>query len=489
MDKLPNLKILTSEQKDTLIIALWEQNQLLHKHITQLEGRIKNLEAQLAKNSRNSHKPPSSDGLKKPNPKSQRKNNGRKTGGQAGHPGSTLEQVDNPDFIEEYKLGYCEKCEHSLIEIELMRHENRQEFEIPPAKMQVTAHHAEVKICPSCGFVNKAKFPNHITQPVQYGKRVRATAIYYGQNQLLPYDRLQEIFRDIHGLPLSEGTLYNTYRAGYEKLESFDEEVKGQIRHSALANFDESGMRVNKKLNWLHVASTKKLTHYDIHEKRGSGAMDEIDILPKFVGRAIHDHWKAYFKYNCKHGLCNSHHLRELTYHHEQYSQAWCEKMAACLLSIKDEVDNHKEAGDKALPSEKLARYEREYDKILSAGLKEIPTLVKSKTKKRGRKKQHPTQNLWGRLSEYKQETLAFMCDFSVPFTNNQGEQDIRMAKVKQKISGCFRSVLGAKIFFRARGYISTMRKHGVNILDALIYVFEDNPLKPWAELKAHNTS
>lgn len=468
MESQLNLSGLSSSEKDDLILKLYDE-------LKKLQARIEDLEGQLAKNSRNSGKPPSSDGLKKPNPKSQRKNNGRKTGGQKGHIGSTLEKVTNPDFVEEHKIVACEQCEFGLDEIAPVSHECRQEFEIPPVKMQVTEHRAEVKLCPACGSMNKARFPKNITQPVQYGNQVRSVATYFSQSHLLPYERLQEIFRDIYSLSLSEGTLFNINNTCYEKLSGFEKEVKQQIISSDLTHFDESGIRVEKKLHWLHVASTDKLTHYEIHAKRGTDAMDDIAILPNFRGRAIHDHWKPYFNYTCDHGLCNAHHLRELTYHEEQYSQIWCKKMKVFLLDIKDEVDKYKAVGYMELEPVKLHYFEQEFDQILGEGLCEIPQLAWEGIKKRGRKKQHPTKNLWDRLSEYKKEVLAFMYDFKIPFTNNQGEQDIRMIKIKQKISGCFRSSLGAKIFCRIRGYISTARKQGINILSALSGVFEGN--------------
>lgn len=472
MESQLNLSVLSSAEKDNLILKLFDE-------LKKLQARIKELEGQLAKNSRNSSKPPSSDGLKKPNPQSQRKSNGRKTGGQKGHVGSTLEQVTDPDFIEEHKVDLCKQCDFGLNEIEPASHECRQEFEIPVVKMQVTEHRAEIKICPVCGSKNKARFPKNITQPVQYGNRVRSIATYFSQSHLLPYERLQEIFRDVYGLSLSEGTLFNINNTCYEKLTGFEAEVKQQIIWNNLAHFDESGIRVQKKLHWLHVASTDKLTHYEIHMKRGTDAMDDIAILPNFKGRAIHDHWKPYFNYACHHGLCNAHHLRELTYHEEQYSQAWCKNMKMCLLNIKDEVDKRKFSGYMELEPVQWSYFEREFDRILQDGSAEIPKLVQDETKKRGRKKQHPSKNLWDRLSMHKKETLAFMYDFNVPFTNNQGEQDIRMTKIKQKISGCFRSSLGAKIFCQIRGYISTTRKHGINILDALARVFEGDLCMP----------
>jgi transposase len=358
-------------------------------------------------------------------------------------------------------------------------------------KAQVTEHQAEVKICPKCDFENKGKFPESITQPVQYGPRVKGLATYFSQQHLIPYQRLQDIFRDVHSLLLSEGTLVNTNVACHGKLEEFDAAVKKELIVSAQTHFDESDMRVIKKLHWLHVASTDKLTHYEIHAKRGTEAMDDIGILPKFKGRAIHDHWYSYFQYDCEHGLCNAHHLRELVYHEEQNEQSWCKKMRLCLLEIKSEVEALKAAGRNKMNPKRTKYYSQRYDRILRAGLNEIPELpVRANAKKkRGKKKQHPAKNLWDRLSEFKKEVLIFMDDFTAPFSNNLGEQDIRMIKVKQNIYGCFRSVIGAKVFCRTRGYISTARKNGVNALDALIGVFKGTPFMPSLTPKPSNTS
>jgi transposase len=390
-----------------------------------------------------------------------------------GHLGSTLEQTSTPDFVEMHEVCACEGCGHCLKAEELMGYDKRQEFELPPVKAQVTEHRSGIKKCPICGLVNKAKFPECITQPVQYGAQVKSLATYFSYGQLLPYKRTQEIFLDLYSLPLSEGTLVNTNLSCYTKLEEYEAWSKQQLKLSDVVNFDESGMRVKTQLQWLHVAATDKVTHYEIHKKRGVEAMDAVAILPEFKGRAIHDHWKPYFNYQCKHGLCNAHHLREFIYHKEQYDQTWCSKMESLLLEIKDEIGECITLSANKLPLKRLAFFEKQFDNILNYGLKEIPIIIYEKLGKRGRKKRHPSENLLNRLKEYKHETLAFMYDFAVPFTNNQGERDIRMAKVKQKISGCFRSQQGAKTFCRIRGYLSTAKKQGVNVLESLQSVFK----------------
>jgi transposase len=312
--------------------------------IKEQETRIKELEGFLSKDSHNSNQPPSQDGLrKKPNPKSQKEKSGLKAGGQKGHEGQTLNPVENPDETIYYSVCTCEQCGGSLEGINPARQETRQEFDVPPVKMRVKEHKVNIVICPSCQHENKGKFPEHISQPVQYGPRVKAIAIYLNQFQFLPYERVKQAFYDLFALSLSEGTLFNIIKGCHKKLFAYEEMVKELIIKSKVAHFDESGMRANKKLHWLHVASTKMLTYYELHEKRGSEAMDTIGILNVFQGRAIHDHWKPYFNYTCRHGLCNAHHLRELTYHEEQYQQAWCSKMKAHLLEIRETVEEKRE--------------------------------------------------------------------------------------------------------------------------------------------------
>jgi transposase len=485
VEKLPDLSRLSSSDKDELIYFLWAQNQQLREEVAQLRlivqqqgERIKELEARLSKNSQNSSKPPSSDGYKKPEPKSQRKKTGRPSGGQKGHVGATLEQTNNPDFIETHTVEVCAQCSNSLSGIKITGHECRQVFDIPPVKVEVTEHQAEIKRCSTCGFVNKGKFPPGIAQPVQYGAGVKATVIYLNHYQLIPYKRVQELFRDFYALPLSEGTVFNISHTCYEALANFSNTVKNQLISSQRVHFDESGLRVMKQLVWLHVASTAKLTHYAIHENRGQKAMDAIGILPHFSGKALHDHWKSYFYYLCEHGLCNAHHLRELTYLEETYEQVWCDKLKSLLLDIKDESEKRQAKGYRRFMPKRLRYFEQRYDRILRQGLKEIPVLL-LQSGKRGRPRQHPAKNLYDRLKAHKTETLAFMYDFDVPFDNNQGERDIRMIKTKQKISGCFRSVEGGDMFCRIRGYISTVKKHAVNVLDSLSQVFEGNAFIP----------
>ena len=450
----------------------------------ELAERLKELEARGAKTSRNSSKPPSSDGLQKPAPKSQRKRSGRKPGGQPGHAGETLAQVDAPDHITVHVLCECDYCGESLTELEAAAWERRQVFDLPPVRVEVTEHQAEIKRCPACGETSRSSFPVGIDQPVQYGPQLKATAVYLTQYQLLPLQRTQEVFWDMFSHRLSEGTLGHATSACFAQLAEVEEAIAERLRQSPVVHFDETGLRVEAQTQWLHVASTPELTHYGVHAKRGTEAMDALDILPQFGGTAVHDHWKPYFQYPCTHALCNAHHLRELTYVHEQYDQAWAQDLIALLLEAKAAVEA---APMNALDpqSPQCRTLERRYDTILAQGLMANPPPpppAAGAPKKRGRPKQSKPKNLLDRLRDYKPQVLAFLTDPLVPFDNNQGERDIRMTKLRQKISGTFRALHGAQSFCRIRGYISTIRKYQLNVMQALKSTFLAQPLIPWAE-------
>jgi hypothetical protein len=313
---------------------------------------------------------------------------------------------------------------------------------------------------------------------VQYGPGVKAAAVYLKNYQFLPYQRTCELLGDFFGCPMSEGTLANLIGECHARLEAPVQQIKAQIAQAPVAQFDESGARVEKKLWWLHAASTANATYYDIHPKRGSQALDAIGILPDFGGRAIHDFWKPYFGYDCAHGLCNAHHLRELIFVHEQHQQDWADAMIDCLLDIKAAVDQARPTANH-LTKAQIRDFEARYQSILNQGYAQNPLSPAQAGKKRGRRKKTKSRNLLERLDGHRQEALAFMYDFSVPFDNNLTERDIRMMKVQQKISGTFRSQEGAKAFCRIRSYISTARKNAVAAMDAIARVFSGNPFVP----------
>jgi transposase len=385
--------------------------------IVSLRERVKALEDHIAQNSRNSSKPPSSDGFNKPAPRSLRKRGKRKPGGQFGHSGYTLKKVENPDHTVVHPVEQCQNCGRSLADQPASGCEKRQVFDFPPIpEIEVTEHQAETKDCPHCGQINKAKFPEHVKAHVQYGPHLKALAVYLMDYQLLPYKRTRELFRDIFSHEISESTLVNISNDCFKSLENPVEQIRQQLINSPVVHFDETGSSLNGKGHWLHAAGTKVLTYYQIHKKRGSEAMDQIDILPRFKGRAIHDFMKSYLTYACRHGFCNAHLLRELIFLHEQHRQRWAPKMFDCLLEIKEAVDSSP-SNTMSLSYAQTRQFEKLYGEILAEGYTENPLPDKSTTRrKRGRPKKTKAVNLLNRLRDYKKEILAFMRDFSVPF-------------------------------------------------------------------------
>ncbi len=446
----------------------------LESRVQQLETRVHELEARLFKDSSNSSKPPSSDGLKR-KPKSLRKRTGKKPGGQRGRVGKGLAQVNNPDVVVTHTPASCTGCGSKLDDVQGSCAEQRQVFDIPQPKIHVTEHRVENKKCPCCGEISRASFPENIKGPVQYGDRIRALIAYFSHEHFIPVDRVCEIFEDIFGVPLSPGTCANVDEQLFTNLEVFEAGLKAYLLAARVLHFDETGMRCEKKLHWVHVASSQTATFYTIHTKRGQEAMEAADILPKYQGTAIHDHWFPYFAYNqVKHGLCNAHHLRELIFVHEQENEEWAKRMHDLLILANKEVEKHAELG--ALSPKILLQIEQDYQQILTEGFTHHASLPPLPTGKRGKQKQRDGKNLLDRLKGKRDCVLRFIHDFSVPFTNNQGERDIRMVKLKQKIGGCFRVFGGGEMFCRIRSYISTAHKQRWNIWDALADAIRGSP-------------
>ncbi len=448
----------------------------LEKQIELLEARIKELENQLSQNSRNSSKPPSSDGLKKPMTQSLREKSTRPPGGQAGHDGHTLKMVDNPQHIEWRKVEEICECGESLKEQKVKEVARRQVFDVPQMKMEVTEYRAEIKICRHCGRVHKGTFPDEVKTCVQYGERIKSIVIYLRGYQLLPSQRTAELCQELFSCPISEGTMDTILRDGANRLEVPVEQIKEQIKAARVVNFDETGMSVNGDNHWIHVTSTKDLTHYDIHVKRGTEAINEIGILPGFRGIAVHDAWAPYFQYDqCQHSLCNAHHLRELTFIAEELQQSWAGEMIRCLLKIKQKVEEAQSAFQEHLTTSQIRLFQNRYQMILEKGYAANPLKdLSDGNRTRGRPKRGKARCLVQRLDDHRHQALAFMVDFEIPFDNNLAERDVRMAKVRQKISGTFRSLDMAKAFCRIRSFISTARKRAFNTMDAIEKIFTD---------------
>jgi transposase len=463
--------------------ALRADNAALRAQVQLLLGRVEEVEARLAKDSHNSSKPPSSDPLARKRPRSQRRRSGKKPGGQLGHPGETLHLVATPGELVEHRPAVCTTCQAPLDEAApVVGYERRQVHELPPVRLLVREHRALHLRCPRCAQVSVGSFPAEAPSRAQYGPRLRALAVYLVEQQLIPYARVRDLFADLLGVHLSLGALNRWVGQSAEVLRPVEEQIKAALARAPVLHVDETGVRRAGRLAWAHVASTARLTHYAIHAKRGSEATEAIGILPGYRGVSVHDGWKPYRHYTaCRHALCNIHHLRELTFVEEQYHQPWAKELKALLLAMKAAVAQARTRGEQRLPDAERRTFLAHYDDLMAAGLaaNAPPPSPEREPGQRGRSKQSPARNLLERLWLGKSEVLAFLDDFTIPFDNNQAEQDLRMLKVQQKIAGSFRADSGSEAFARIRGYLSSMRKQGVALLAALQTVIIGQPLYP----------
>jgi transposase len=462
-----------------LVESLLTRLEELESQVQEQASTIQSLKDQLAKNSENSSKPPSSDGLKKQRTQSLRQKAGRKAGGQKGHAGHTLGMSENPEHIIVHSLASCPECRHDLTAVAAAAYMKRQVYDIPPIQLEVTEHRAEIKVCPDCQKQVRAAFPAGVTQPVQYGELFRAQACYLNTYQLLPLARSCELLGDFYGHQPAPALIQAANQTVEANSQPAIAAIKQQLCQAPVTHHDESGIRVAGKTQWLHVSSTEDVTHYGVHEKRGQKAMKEIDILPNLTGRIVHDHWKSYLAFEqVTHAFCNAHHLRELQFITEQYQQPWAAEMTLLLLKIKAAVAQVAPMAD-ALPHEQRLDFEQRYAQILQTGFAANPPPAQSPPPQRGPSQQAPPKNLLDRLDQHKSQVLAFMYDFRVPFDNNLAERDVRMIKVKQKVSGAFRTQDGANAFCTIRSYISTVRKHGCNVISAIHNALVGQPFIP----------
>ena len=482
MTAIPRLGREQLEQLDReILIALVLQ---LQDQLDGLSQRVKKLEDQIAKDSHNSSKPPSSDGLSKRKTRSLRRAEGRKAGGQAGHVGHTLEMREHPEHIESHRLGQCPHCASDLSGVEACGQVRRQVYDVPAVQVEVTEHQVEIKYCAKCQQRVQAAFPPEVNQPVQYGPRIKAQASYLNNYHFIPIARTCEVLEDFFGHAPAWAFVVEANQAVAGGCEPALVEIQRQLRQAKVIHCDESGFRVEGKLHWLHSASTEWLTFFALHRKRGQEAMQAIGILSSLTGYAVHDHWTPYLAFEqCSHAFCNAHHLRELQFVDDQYQQPWANEMAQLLCDIKAEVSDAKTdltfGVPTSLDADRLAHYAAEYDAILKRGFEANPPPEIPQVAKRGRPKQSPPKNLLDRLDHQRSGVLAFMYNFDVPFDNNLAERDIRMVKLKQKVSGAFRTSQGAQTFAAIRSYISTVRKQGGNVIAALHDALAGQPFIP----------
>ena len=450
--------------------------QLLDR-IDMLETRIKDLETRLNQDSHNSSLPPSSDKFNKRYPENLHPKSKRSPGGQKGHQGSTLKRVKNVDVILDHHVHECSHCGTSLSDVQSTSYRARQVFDLPVITMVVTEHRAEVKTCPCCCQKSHARFPDGITQAVQYGPEIKAVGVYFMEHQMLSSNRTVEALEDLFNCEIAEGSLFNWTTEAAEQSAPSYEAIKEYAIESDVLHMDETAVNRGKNRKWVHVACTPEATYLAFHVRRGSEAINEIGIAANFKGRAIHDMYASYFTYTTfEHGVCNAHILRELTLAFEEYKQAWAEELIQFLQKALRTVKSSIRKENESIDPRTVSKYEERYRTLVEKGLTENPLATRGSPHTRGKVKQSKVRNLLDRLHKHRESVLAFLYDFSVPFTNNEAERDLRMVKVKLKISGCFRSVGGLDVYCRLRSYLSTARKNGVGAFKALVDAFKGRP-------------
>jgi transposase len=437
---------------------LEKENSQLHKHIKKLEEKLSKYEN--PKNSNNSSVPPSQDPNRQT--KSLRKKSDKKVGGQKGHKGSKLLKIVNPDKIVLHDITECECCKSQLPKKGKIK--SRQIFDIPKIKIEVTEHQIITKVCGNCGKKNKTNFPDGLVQEAQYGNNVKAFAVYLQNYHMLPFKRCSELIEDLTGHKISEGSLANFQVKSYKNLEDYEASVKKILLKSSVLHADETGVRLNGKLHWMHVLSNEFLSYFGYHQKRGKQAINDFNIIPLYNGNLVHDRFAPYFSYACEHSLCNAHILRELHYLWESKKLKWTRNLSSLLVGVHHKVKHGKVYSIK------------DYERILSDFENLIFSTIQNYNKVYTKTKE---EKLAFALEKHKHLFLKFIRKKEVPFDNNQAERDLRMIKVKQKISGCFREPNYADYFARIRGYITTLKKNQQDVLLNIQKSFDGNPFLP----------
>jgi len=470
-------------QRDELIeqqqARLSEQNAVIQHHeeqMSSLSEQLKALRDRLAKDSHNSHLPPSADRFVR-KPKSLRQKSEKKAGGQPGHPGSSLPFSSTPDEIIELQVDHCEACQHDLHAVAACGRERRQVVELPLPRVLVREYRAEQKQCPHCQQITRAAFPAGVQAPIQYGPNVGAAAVYLVEQQLLPLARTSEVMSDLLGVQMSEGNVCDLITRCARQLVTVEQQIKEALKEAAIIHQDETGLNVAGKRHWMHVTCTPTLTHYHVDASRGQTTLEAIGILPQFTGISVHDGWGSYFLYDCEHAACIVHLLRDLVFLAEQGIQ-WAADLKTLLLDMKEATDQAREQGKRWLDPLEVVDWEAQFLRLLDDGDRAFPRAT-APPGKRGRCKQSDARNLLDRLRKQQKAVLTFLEDLRVDFDNNLAERDLRMVKVQQKVSGCFRSEAFAHAFARIRGYVSTLRKQGLPVLSSLQATLGGHPVLP----------
>jgi transposase len=465
---------------DKSLEELWKWGQAdpngLINYTFELQAEVRRLRDAAAQNSSNSSRPPSTDRPEQPKPKSLRKKSGRKSGGQPGHAGRTLQFSDTPQHIQIHPLLECE-CAEDLSKEPALDFERRQVFDLPPLKLECTEHRAEIKECHCCQKICTASFPADIKAPVQYGKNFRALLSYLYDVQEGASLRVGEMCAEMFGYAVSEATIQTARQEQHDALQPFENRLVEILPQEPILHADETSVPINKVKHWLHVLCTPMLTFFGIHLSRGKEAIQAIGIIPIFTGWLMHDFLPSYLSFDhCLHTFCKSHLMRELVFLFEQHQQQWAKDLHDLFLEMLQCVKDRK-ARDAPMTKKEFERWQQHYWKILRAGRHTNPLTREQSAKKRP--KQSKEQNLLDRLEGYDDCILAFLWEMDLPFTNNEAERAFRMMKVRLKISGCFRTLDGARRHVRIRSYVSTLRKHGLPVLEYLRYSLDGRPFLP----------
>jgi len=442
----------------------------LEAQLAKVLVELQEIKARLRLNSTTSNQPPSQD---KPwTPKSERQKTGRSSGAQPGHPGKTLKMVEHPDEVVTLPVtGHC-GCGQTWDMVAVSNELTRQVLDLPEIRLHAVEYRTQVKICPTCHHREQAAFPDHVPGQVQYGPRIHGLAVYLNAVHFVPLKRTSNILEALCGAKRSDGTIVRSMNVAAGRLAAFETELKATLLEEPGLHADETGSKVGGTLAWMHVVSCKQLTLYGHHEQRGYEALKDMDLLPHFGGTVVHDAWSSYFQLPAQHALCNAHLLREWRYLSKGHGQTW----AGELRSAMQLVYHENKAG--TLISEEKAAFLGRFDTLVQAGLDTSPS-AQPVPGQRGRVKQIRGRNLALQCQRHRDKVLRFLHDEQVPFDNNQAERDIRMACVKRKVSGGFRSAESGMNFCHIRSSTSTLHKQGVNIWHGLVSIFRNNVLMP----------